>query len=230
MWLCLFVLCQEVPSAETLLQRSIEYHDPRGLFTTRPVELTFHDEMTDGSQRRAHANIDVKAQSFRMTRQTDVEIGVVVNPDACYMTLNGTQQVTQEMRDRYRLSCERAMMVRNYITYLWGLPMKLRDPGTILEAPFLDDFEGQQVYAMRVTYAPDVGGDIWYFYFRTSNCALVGYRFYHDETKGDGEVIVLSGEVLGDGLRLPAERAWYTHQGNEWLGTDRLKSIKVSSH
>jgi hypothetical protein len=54
----------------------------------------------------------------------------------------------------------------------------------------------------------------------------VGYRFFHDEGKGDGEYIVLEGEIEGGGLRLPARRTWYTNAEDELLGTDVLRSIR----
>ncbi|MEO1368819.1 MAG: hypothetical protein AAFX50_16715, partial [Acidobacteriota bacterium] len=57
--------------------------------------------------------------------------------------------------------------------------------------------------------------------------ALVGYRFYHDASKNDGEYIVLEGEHAAHGMRLPEGRAWFTHQGDRHLGTDRLLRLSA---
>jgi len=115
--------------------------------------------------------------------------------------------------------------MRDYYVYLWGLPMKLRDPGTQLGGVKSTTFTDQDAYSLRVTYAPEVGKDVWYFYFDRETAALVGYRFYHDEAKNDGEVIVLEGEYEGHGMRLPESRAWTTHQDDRYLGTDTLLAI-----
>jgi hypothetical protein len=120
--------------------------------------------------------------------------------------------------------------MRNYYSYLWGLPMKLQDPGTQLGRVTATKFEGRPVYDLRVTYDAGVGGDVWYFYFDQETYALVAYRFYHDEAKNDGEVIHLEGEVSALGMRLPRARTWYTHQDGRLLGTDTLVEMaKVAS-
>ena len=105
--------------------------------------------------------------------------------------------------------------------------MKLRDPGTRIDPQVLDtEFSGEPALALRVTYDPDVGSDIWYVYFDPTTSALVGYRFYYDEEANDGEYIELEGEVEGAGLRIPKARTWYTHGDNRLLGTDTLTRIE----
>ena len=84
------------------------------------------------------------------------------------------------------------------------------------------DFQGRPALELKVTYEPEVGSDTWYFYFEPTSNEMIGYRFYHDEAKGDGEYIVL--EELEDvgPLRLPKKRTWYTHGDDRLLGTDTL--------
>lgn len=142
------------------------------------------------------------------------------------MTLDGRSEVSEEERAEHRLSCETLRRMRDYYTYLWGLPMKLRDPGTHLGQVTATTFEERPVYDLRVTYDADVGRDVWYFYFDRESSALVGYRFYHDEAKNDGEVILLDGEVEAGGLRLPKRRTWITHADQRTLGTDVLLAVE----
>ena len=49
------------------------------------------------------------------------------------------------------------------------------------------------------------------------------YQFYHDETKNDGEYILLTEEEIINGIKMPKNRAWYTNKDNMLLGTDILK-------
>ena len=49
------------------------------------------------------------------------------------------------------------------------------------------------------------------------------YQFFHDETKNDGEYILLSGIEIIDGIKMPKVRAWYTNKEEKYLGTDTLK-------
>ena len=50
----------------------------------------------------------------------------------------------------------------------------------------------------------------------------MGYRFFHDEPRNDGEYVTLEGEVAIDGLRIPKTRAWYYNRDDGYLGTDTL--------
>ena len=108
------------------------------------------------------------------------------------------------------------------------MPMKLRDPGTRLDpAVKRTELDGRAVLALRVTYAPEVGGDTWYFYVDPRTFALAGCRFYHDESANDGEYIVFEGEVEGPRrLRLPKLRRWHMNRDGEYIAVDEVLSIE----
>ena len=73
-----------------------------------------------------------------------------------------------------------------------------------------------------MTYEAEVGEDIWYFYFDPANYAMIGYRFYHDESKNDGEYITLDGETIVNKIRFPQTRKWYINADDTFLGADIL--------
>ena len=130
--------------------------------------------------------------------------------------------------DSLDLSADRARRWRNYYSYLYGLPMKLKDSGTNIESEVIqDNFNGEEVLAIRVTYEAEVGNDIWYFYFHPNTYAMVGYRFYHDESINDGEYIILDGMEIQNGMRIPKNRYWYINEDARFLGADMLMSLKV---
>lgn len=213
------------PAAEDLLAKSIAHHDPDGKFLTGAWCLTFRETRPGGSDRHSEIHVDVPGERFKMLRKGEHEIAGVADGERCEMTLDGRSDVTDAEREEHRLSCERLGFMQNYYVYLWGLPMKLHDTGTHLGDVEATTFMDQPVYGLRVTYDADVGGDVWYFYFDRDGHAMVGYRFYHDEAKNDGEYIVLKGEHEAHGMRLPESRAWYTHQEERHLGTDILTSL-----
>ncbi len=214
------------PTAEALLDASIAYHDPQGRFLSEPHLLIFRDDRPDHPPRAAEVLIDVPGERFTMVRKDEHEIRTELAPGHCVITLDGSTEISEEVRKERRLTCERMQFMRNYYTYLWGLPMKLRDPGTHLGEPFEDTFDGREVYALKATYAEDVGTDVWYFYFDRETSALTGYRFYRDETESKGEYIYLEGEVEAHGMKLPKNRAWYIFEDDRFLGTDHLLDIR----
>ncbi len=54
------------------------------------------------------------------------------------------------------------------------------------------------------------------------------YQFYHEESKNDGEYILLTEEIEVNGIKMPKNRAWYYNKNHEYLGTDFL--FKNSTH
>ena len=48
------------------------------------------------------------------------------------------------------------------------------------------------------------------------------YQFFHEETKNDGEYILLSEIKIIEGIKIPKNRAWYTNKEHTLLGTDIL--------
>jgi len=221
----------EIPNeANQLLDASIAYHDPEGLWVQQTWRLVFKEARPDGSSRETVVVIDnlLGRFEYRTQRGEDRIEGTLSNaaPEQCSLLLNGTSEFSNEQSEKYRLTCDHLVWLRDYYSYLWGLPMKLRDPGTNIDPEVIETtYAGQPVLGLKVTYDETVGSDTWYFYLQPDTYALVGYRFYHDETKNDGEYITLEGEQeIGD-LRIPKTRSWYTHGEDKYLGTDTLKAI-----
>lgn len=219
---------EALPPAAELLQRSIAYHDPQGLWAEGTWRLQLDEPRPDGRSRATTLVLDNARGRFELTwRLEDALIEGTLEGQGCSFKLDGSSDISDEDREKHRLTCERLAWLRNYYTYLWGLPMKLEDPGTPLDREArATTFQGRPVHALRVAYQEPVGTDTWTFYLDSETAALVGYRFAHDEEKGDGETIVLEGEAVGGGLRLPKVRSWTTNLDGEHLGTDTLVALE----
>jgi hypothetical protein len=101
--------------------------------------------------------------------------------------------------------------------------MKLRDPGTIVHPTVqLKKFKEKEYLTLKLTYSPEVGKDTWYFYFDPTTFALEVYQFFHDESKNDGEYILLAGEENIRGIKMPKTRSWFYNKNDQLLGTDVL--------
>lgn len=220
---CRTLAAGRVPAAENLLARSIAHHDPDGVWGTRPLDLEISESRPDGSERTTRLHVDAPAGVFTLDRRDGGQVlEGRIGPDECFWNLAAGDFSSEQVE---ALSCESLERTRDYYLYLWGLPMKLRDPGTRLGPVTRVRTAAGPVFRLRVTYDPEVGSDVWDFDFDPTTAALVGYRFFHDEAAGDGEWIALDGELAGAGLRLPRTRTWYTHAEDELLGTDRLVSL-----
>ena len=212
----------------TLLQRSIDYHDPDGNWPNTQLTLEFEETRPDAEPRYTTIGIDNLNGNFCITRIVDgKKVKRHILQGDCTYGLDEIVELSSEDRATFKLNDERTFMLRNYYLYLWGLPMKLYDAGTIVHEKVESTlFEGKEALKLKVTYEAQTGSDIWYFYMNPENYAMIGYQFFHDELKGDGEFIVLgeTEDVLG--MRLPNRRSWYTNKDSLLLGTDSFVSFE----
>jgi len=221
-----FPLCAyaQPPTAEEILARSIAYHDPQGVWGRFDGSFSIRMETPDKPDRMSHIRIDQPRSSFGIRIVQDgVETELSLDQGECRLRYNGSESFSEEVATTHRLTCERARLWRDYYSYLYGLPMKLKDAGTVL-APLVPTkvFKGKEYRVLKVTYDKSVGKDTWYFYLDPDTYALKVYQFFHDEAKNDGEYILLEGEAQIGGMRLPKKRSWYTNTGDRYLGTDIL--------
>jgi len=212
-------------TANQLLDKSIAYHDPGGNWKQFQSILHINLEMPNRPTRKSEVYLNLPKQVFGLkTIQDTITTYRKLEYGKCSFLLNGRTKLDSIEIERHQADCERTKMYRNYYTYLYGLPMKLKDPGTIID-PKVEKkkFKGNEYLVLRATYDKSVGTDEWYFYFDPETYALKVYQFYKDKTKNDGEYILLAEELETNGIKLPKTRAWYYNNNDGYLGTDNLE-------
>ena len=207
-----------------LLDRAIAYHDPQGRWSTFKGDLNITLERANQASRKSHITIDLYSELFQINTESDqASIMQTVRKDTCLHILNGSTTITDEDINKYKLTDNRLRLLKNYYTYLYGLPMKLKDFGTIIDPVVQDlEFKGKNYKVLTVTYDKNVGIDTWLFYFDPSTYAMEVYQFFKQDPKNDGEYILLSGEETIYGIKMPKNRAWYHNKDDKHLGTDIL--------
>ncbi len=194
--------------SDSVLERSISYHDPEGEWEKLKASLSFEEEQPDGNVRNTSAWIDMPNSYFKLNRG-DYEIHGMVQ-DSCFI-------------EKGDVDCARARRMRDYYVYLWGLPMKLMDEGTqLLDSVGKTTWEGKEAYVLFVDYEKDD----WKYYFDKETYQMIGYEFL--QTTGNSEKILLEGIMDFGNMKIPAERSWYmTSDNDRFLGTDRLVRVSV---
>ena len=218
-----FVRAQAFSAAE-LLDRSIAYHDPQGKWSTFQGQFTVEMETPNRPKRTSVLEMDFPKERFKLSvKQDGINTAALLEKGECTHWFEGSTAFSEEIATQHRLNCERTNKMRNYYVYLYGLPMKLKDPGTKMDPKvYSKNLNGENFWCIKVNYEEAVGKDTWYFYFDKKDYRLRHYQFYHDEAKNDGEYILLSEEVIVQEIKMPKVRAWYTNGDNRYLGTDRI--------
>lgn len=223
-------MAQEI-SANQLLERSIDFHDPSRKWYSSRMEMVIDMETPDRPTRRSKIVLDQSKSTFNIDildrgNYWQYELNRL---DSAEIRFNFLPVQDSVLIDSLNLTSERARFWRDYYSYLYGLPMKLKDEGTVLDTTvYRTQFDGEQVYSLKVNYEEKVGKDAWYFYFDMDTFQLVGYRFFHDESANDGEYIILEDLAIVNGLRIPKKRTWYTNAEEKLLGIDVLVDLKVN--
>ena len=211
-------------SGKELLEKSISYHDPTGLWNKFKGILKIRMTRPERTERNSQIEIDISKSFFKNTiiEGKNKTEQVVVN-DNCNITFNGRSTFYKDEIQKHKLTCSYALKMRDYFTYLYGLPMKLKDPGTIIHSKINSKvFKGNKYLVLKVDYEEPVGSDRWYFYFNSESYKLEAYQFFHDESINDGEYILLSDEKEINGIKMPKIRSWFYNKEDKFLGTDIL--------
>lgn len=207
-----------------LIDKSIEFHDPNDRWDKFEGRLNFDQERPGKENTTRKVYISNKNREFRFWAQYDEGLlHYQVNNDEGSYSWNGNKEISDDLAKKYRVEDSRAIMYRNYYTYLYGMPMKLKDASAIIDPKVeLVEFYGKQYKKIKVTYDPATGDDIWYFYFNPENNALEAYQFFHDEAKNDGEYILFEELHEVDGIKMPRIRKWYYNKDEKYIAADIL--------
>ena len=212
--------------ADELLDRSIAYHDPQGLWEREPVELKWTSLRPNGETSFA---VELRLEpggGFAMEgERRGHEIEYRVEDGEVHARVDGEDGVPAELEDELLLTRDGGLFWRDYLGFLAGLPMCLAYPSVLVEPEVGEgELEGHEVLTLRASFAPEVGTDLWTFYFDPATSALVGCRFDRADPTKDGETIVFEGSAEVGEMRLPATRHWFMNADRRFLGTDEVRA------
>ncbi len=217
LFLALFVLAglvgcntdsQPPVTGRDYLSKSIAYHDPNGIWKDLKATFVIEDSLPPGRESRFYEFSVDNSQNKLIYKIEGLH----------YIVWNDSVQVFEGEIEK-----ERALRMRNYYQFLWGLPMKFQDSGTQIEDSVrLERLNGIDYHVVRVPYEKD----IWYVYLEPETYRMAAYKFYQDEPNLKGEIIYLDGTEEFKGLKIPKNRTWYRTETPEFLGTDKLLEIK----
>ncbi|MBJ6366733.1 DUF6503 family protein [Snuella sedimenti] len=212
-----------------LLRKAIQYHDPGNNWDTFSGSFNVTMKTPNHKNRNSSITIDLPKEHFYLkTHQDTLITEYKIDNNKCTILLNGNTNPSNTLLKKHNITCKRGQLLKNYYTYLYGLPMKLKDPGTIINDTISQKrFNGKDYLVLQVSYDKTVGNDVWYFYFNPKTYAMEVYQFYKTDETGNikeqsGEYILLTEEMVINGIKMPKNRAWYYNKDSSYLGTDIL--------
>ena len=86
-------------------------------------------ETPNRPKRTTVLEMDFPKERFKSSvRQDGINTAALLEKGECTHWFEGSTAFSEEIATQHRLNCERTSKMRNYYVYLYGLPMKLKDP------------------------------------------------------------------------------------------------------
>lgn len=213
-------------TGQQLLDKAIEHHDPNGNWSGFIGYLQVTMSTPGKSDRVSHIDINLPNERFGLVATRDsITTSYLVEKEEITVFRIDEKKPMSKLGTTDKDS-ERAIFMKNYYTYLYGLPMKLEDPGTIItDQVERKTFKGKEYLVLEVMYDENVGSDVWYFYFDPTTFKMEIYQFFKRNEEGaidtnSGEYIILTENHQISDINMPKVRKWYYNKDDQFLGTD----------
>lgn len=147
-----------------------------------------------------------------------------VTEDVMTARVDGQEEVDEELLGEVALARDEGLFWRDYMGFLAGMPMNLLDDEVWIDAEVTrEEIDGRGLLTILVSFDPEVGTDLWRYYFDPRTFELVACRFHREDPAKDGELLIFDGLSEHRGLRIPAKREWYMNADARFLGTDLIE-------
>ncbi len=145
-------------AGKDLLKKVIAYHDPKGIWLKLKARLYLNSTNSEGKSTNFELELDNKTGYFCHISHKDGKIIVkgFLNGKEFFLVDN-KKHFTEDDIKRYKLNSESVKGLRNFYGYLYGLPMKLTDPGVnVDETVNNEEVNGKTYPTIRVSYDPEI--------------------------------------------------------------------------
>ena len=213
---------------QLVLKKTIQYHDPQGNWSRFNQRLNFTVSMPDKADTFSIVELDNRRRYFKYTAfdgKRKVEKGF--NDRLYFATIDGKNVKTADDIKHFRMNRSKVEELRDFFTYILGLPMRLTDNGAQLSPKLRrETFNGEECWVLHVNYAPAVGNESWVYYVGMNDFAMRGCRFLRNGDFKNGAYVVFEGENMIQGIRLPKTRHWFWNADDHFLASETIESAQ----
>lgn len=208
----LFSCNTQAPTKETpkdIIKKSIQFHDPKGIFNEFSARFNFESSFSWNDSIPEELIMDMDFRNYSLLyHNLDRKMKLDFKKDTCN-TIEGST------------NCNDFIWAYDFYLYIWGLPMKLADPGiNIKDTLYSINQNGKNFKAIDIEYETE-----YYSFYFDSLYALNGFQFIKKDNPAKGEIIWLEGIIEHQGIKFPKKRYWYDLEKN-LLGTNECIRIE----
>ena len=209
--------------AKTLINKSIEFHDPDGKW--RNLNIKYQVTSEKGA---VQINVQNNKGSMEWTEKlaTGDSLTGGFKSDSCFVKLNGKSIPTTGKLENFLLDCDQIINRSNYWLFMYGLPMKLKDFDIKeVQEPRMVSFLGNDYLMIEVKYKSSKDS-FWKFYFDPKSYRFSIAQYFHNALGSESEYIVFKDNITLGGIKMAKKRIWHLFPKRELIGTETLEPLE----
>lgn len=213
-------------SSSHILEKSRQQFDPDSNWNRAEFRLHIREPRPQTPARYSELILNNQTGYFRLSREYEVGeiVRLVDESGISEILLNGSDEISDDVIEKYRLYEEGNYSYRNFYKIILGLPVTLNDQIVReIGKTGSEIYNGTEVYNISVELNEPLISKRWELLISKNDYRIRALRFVHaPEDEKENEIIIFEGEYSTDGMKIPRFRHWYLEESNEYLGSDLI--------
>lgn len=208
-------------NSEYILAKSKEHHDPNGKWEQTELTVHIQEPRVRTPLRYTKLVLNNATDFFSLIRDSEIgEVNRMIDSSGqASVLVNGSSEISDTVKEEYRLNEDRNFGYRSFYQLMYGLPMSISDELILnMEDARTDFVEEQQVHAIPIELEEPMISKHWELLISLDNYKIKGLKFIHAD--GEDELIMFDGSYSWDKISIPRFRHWYLAESKEYLGSD----------
>ena len=206
-----------------ILSKSILNHDPNSKWNELELSLHIQEPRTGNPSRYSILELSNQENSFELIRNRDSSLSkhIIDKDGISKVYFNGSEEIEQEIVERYRLKPERNKMYRDFYRMMYGLPMSLNEKA-VKEYGEIENciYNNQNCYKIPIELEEEMFSKNWIVYISKKEFEFKGMEIIFPEDNTKGEKLYFEGSISIDGIKIPRIRHWYELANGMYSGSD----------
>ncbi len=213
-------------SAEAIMARVIEAHDPDGRWHSTALNLRIQEPRVVNPPRYSVVRLNNATGEFWLERNRDNHVATYqldANGKSTVMLDNKTVQ-DEALIKKYRLGEQMSAAYKGFYAFYYGLPMSLQTTD-ILEVNASDTLVGKRAIRIRYELESPIISKYWDVYFSPETYKMIGAIIRFPDAPEKNDLILFQESIDINGVTIPRLRHWYSEQDRQYSGSDIILSV-----
>ncbi len=210
-----------------ILKKSIKNHDPNNKWNELEFSIHIQEPRIGNPSRYSILKLNNRDNSFELLRNRDSNISkhVIDKNGVSKIYLNDSEEIEEELVEKYRLKPERNKGYREFYRMMYGLPMSLSEK-SVSKFGKVENcvYNNENCYKIPIELKEEMFSKNWLIYISEKEFKFKGMEIIFPEDPLKGEKLYFEGSISIQDIKIPRIRHWYELTNDEYSGSDIIMS------